>query len=237
VSRSVVPSSPSQGVAYIRVSKEEQQLGPEAQRAAIEAWAAAEGVEIVAWHIDHGLSGGLELDDRPALVQAIGELRARRLSVLVVAKRDRIARDVYVAAVVERAVEKIGGRVVCADGAGNGDTPADAFMRRILDAAAEYERALIRMRTKAALRAKRARGERAGQVPFGFRLADDGRGLVDEPKERAVLERVRVLAAAGVTLRQMVASLAAEGLTSRAGRPFSRGSVENLLRIVRRPAA
>jgi DNA invertase Pin-like site-specific DNA recombinase len=32
----------------------------------------------------------------------------------------------------------------------------------------EYERALIRARTRAALQAKRARGERVGAVPYGY---------------------------------------------------------------------
>jgi DNA invertase Pin-like site-specific DNA recombinase len=103
-------------------------------------------------------------------------------------------------------------------------------MRHILDAAAEYERALIRMRTKAALAAKRARGERAGAVPFGFRLGADGRSLLDHDAERAALARVRALRAAGMTIRGIVAALAGEGLRSRAGRPFVRGSIENLLR-------
>jgi DNA invertase Pin-like site-specific DNA recombinase len=42
----------------------------------------------------------------------------------------------------------------------------------IMDAAAAYERALIRARTKAALAAKRARGERSGEVPYGFRAVE-----------------------------------------------------------------
>jgi len=48
-------------VAYIRVSKDEQRLGPDAQRAAIAAWAACEGVQIAAWHVDPEGSPGLFL--------------------------------------------------------------------------------------------------------------------------------------------------------------------------------
>jgi hypothetical protein len=47
----------------------------------------------------------------------------------LVAKRDRIARDVLLAGDIERAVEKAGARVVSASGEGNGDSPADVFMR------------------------------------------------------------------------------------------------------------
>ncbi len=44
MSKRVRSGSPLVAVAYIRVSKDDQKLGPEAQRAAVEAWAAREGV-------------------------------------------------------------------------------------------------------------------------------------------------------------------------------------------------
>ncbi len=65
------------------------------------------------------------MDQRPALVAALAELRAEGAGVLVVAKRDRLARDVYIAAGIERHVARLGARVWSADGVGNGDAPAD----------------------------------------------------------------------------------------------------------------
>ena len=70
-------------VAYLRVSTDEQHLGPEAQRAAIVAWAAREGVNVVAWHTDAGVSGAAEIAKRPALLAALADLRAHRAGVLV----------------------------------------------------------------------------------------------------------------------------------------------------------
>jgi DNA invertase Pin-like site-specific DNA recombinase len=218
-SRRARPGNARLAVAYLRVSTDEQKLGPEAQRATIEAWAGREGVSVVAWHVDAGVSGGLDLGDRPALVAALTDLRASRAGLLVVAKRDRLARDVAVAATVEKAVSAAGAKVASADGAGNGDTPADAFMRTLLDGAAAYERALIRARTKAALAAKRARGERAGEVPYGYD-ADDAGHLVPNPAEQEVLAVVRDLRAAGLSLRAVVGELAARRLVSRAGSAF-----------------
>src|SRR5260370_30004876 len=57
-------------VAYVRVSTEEQNLGPEAQRAAIGAWAERHGVRIAATFEDR-LSGGTAPEDRPGLVAAL----------------------------------------------------------------------------------------------------------------------------------------------------------------------
>lgn len=216
------------GVAYIRVSTEEQSLGPEAQRAAIESWAARQGVQVTSWHVDRGVSGGSDIADRPALVAALGELRAAGAGVLVVAKRDRLARDVYVAGAIERAVGQSGARVACADGTANGDTPADSFMRSILDAAAAYERALIRARTKAALGAKKARGERAGTVAYGFRLAADGVRVERDDAEQGVLAVVRELRAAGMSQRAVVIALADRGLVSRSGGAFNQTQVARM---------
>lgn len=219
---------PKRAVAYLRVSTEEQRLGPEAQRATIEAWAARDGVAVVAWYVDQGVSGGTEVQDRPGLVQALGELRASKAGVLVVAKRDRVARDVAVASLIERAVRSSGGRVVSADGVGNGDSPADGFMRSILDAAAAYERELIRARTKAALAAKKARGEAAGEVPFGFRL--EAGKLVRDDVEGAIVDAVNELRAAGLSLRAIVGHLEARGFVSRSGRPLGLTQVARIAR-------
>jgi len=216
-------------VAYLRVSTEDQRLGPEAQRAAIEAWAARSRVTIVAWHVDQGVSGGTDIGDRPALVAALGELRATGAGVLVVAKRDRLARDVYVAATIERAAAACGARVAAADGAGNGETPADAFMRTILDGAAAYERALIRARTKAALAAKSARGERVGSVPYGARVAPDGRRLEADEAELATVAQARELAGRGLSLRRVAAELAARGVVSRTGRDFLPAQIARMI--------
>src|ERR1019366_5979320 len=98
----------------------------------------------------------------------LAALREHGAGVLVVAKRDRIARDVVLTAGVEREAGRLGARVTSAAGEGNGSSPADGFMRTVIDGAAEYERALIRARTKAALAAKKAKGECVGQVPYGF---------------------------------------------------------------------
>lgn len=221
-------TNPHVAVAYLRVSTDEQRLGPEAQRAAIETWAAREGVCVTAWHTDAGVSGASSIEGRPALCEALASLREHGAGVLVVAKRDRIARDVIIAATIERAACTIGARLVSADGTGNGDTPADQFMRTIIDGASQYERGLIRTRTKAALAAKSARGERVGMVPYGWRLAPNGVALEHDEAEQGVLAAVRELRAAGLSQRAIVSELATRGLVSRSGRPFQKTQIARM---------
>src|ERR1700684_3154466 len=111
MSKRVRSGSPLVAIAYIRVSKDDQKLGPEAQRASIEAWAAREGVSVAALHVDQGVCSVTAIDQRPALVAALASLREHGAGVLVVAKRDRIARDPVLTRSVERAAEGCGARV------------------------------------------------------------------------------------------------------------------------------
>lgn len=224
-------SNPLIAVAYIRVSTDDQALGPEAQRAAIERWASSAGVVVVEWCDDHGISGGAPYEDRPALQRAVTALEEHGAGVLVVAKRDRLARDVMTAAIVERMAERVGARILTADGTGNGDGPEAMLMRSIVDAFAQYERALIRARTKAALGVKRSRGERVGEVPIGFRVDVDGRRLEHDADEQRALARVAELRAAGVSLRGIASALNAEGVRARGERWHPTTVVRLLARV------
>lgn len=217
-------------VAVLRTSTEDQNLGPEAQRAAIERWAASSGVTVVSWHEDR-VSGAAPVEDRPGLMAGLADLRALSAGLLVAAKRDRIARDVVIAATVERLAQDAGARVVTADGVTIGDTPEGHLMRGLLDLFAAYERAVIRARTKAALAVKRSRGERvSGRAPLGYRF--EGRRLAPDSAEGMVLARVHTLRAKGLSLARVAAILNAEGVDCRGGR----WHVTTLARALRRVA-
>ena len=215
-------------IAYLRVSTDEQHLGPEAQRAAIEAFCTREGLTVASWHTDVGVSGAAALDKRPGLMDAIDALT--KGAVLVVAKRDRLARDTMAAAMIERLAEREGAAIVTADGAGNGDSPEAILMRRMLDAFAEYERAVIRARTKRALAVKKSRGERVGSVPFGFTLADDGVTLAAQPEEQKAMEVIAALRAEGLSVRAITETLNAAYKTAARGKKWHATTVTRLLK-------
>lgn len=221
-------ANPLVAVGYVRVSTDEQHLGPAAQRSQIEAWAQREGITVAAWHTDAGVSGAAEIDKRPALLAALADVARLRAGVLAVAKRDRLARDPLIAATIERTVGRSGARVLTADGTGNGDTPADAFMRHMLDGVAALERAQIAARTKAALEVLRARGEVSNHAPFGYR-AEGGRLVADEA-EQAVIATVRAMRARGLTVRAIALELERAGIVSRRGKPLHFTAVGDMVR-------
>src|SRR5882724_3159246 len=100
--RSTWAANPKRAVAYLRVSttREQQELGLSAQRAAIESWAKREGVEVCAWY-EEEVSGGASLEKRPVLLQAISALGDHGAGSLVVQRLDRFSRDPFSAAMAE----------------------------------------------------------------------------------------------------------------------------------------
>jgi DNA invertase Pin-like site-specific DNA recombinase len=223
-----VVGDPKTAIGYLRVSTEEQHLGPEAQRAAIGSWAEREGVRLAAWYEDQGVSGGSELNARPGLSAALVGLREHNAGVLVVAKRDRLARDVAIARAITGFVEKAGASVRSADGTSDAVGPEGMMMKTMIDAFAEYERALIGQRTKAALAAKKARGEAIGPPPYGYKIGPNG-VLVPEDEEQAVVAMIVGLARDDATEKEIVEAVEKRGFRSRAGKPLGQSQVHRIL--------
>lgn len=230
-------------VAYLRVSTDEQAisgLGLDAQRASVQGKAAQLGLPLGRVFEEPAVSGAATREDRPVLMEAVTALG--RGDVLLVARRDRLSRDFLETGLIERLVKKRGARVVSAAGEGTlDDEPSSVFTRHVMDAVAELELSMIRARTKASLTAKRAKGERAGTVPYGFQLAVHGvrthqRGcqvsgipadachcggrvvqLEPAPVEQRLLADMRAMRAEGQSYRAIAAALNADGATTRRG--------------------
>jgi DNA invertase Pin-like site-specific DNA recombinase len=144
-------------VGYIRVSTQEQGrsgLGLEAQKSRITQFCESEGLTILKWFQDVQSGSGTEADNfRPGLTSALEFAKSKRCSV-VVAKLDRLSRSVsYISSLMAKQVSF----VVCELG-----LETDPFLLHIYAALSEKERRLISERTRAALAAKKMRGEPLG---------------------------------------------------------------------------
>src|SRR5215213_2961596 len=140
-------------VAYLRVSTRQQQrsgLGIEAQRAAVERFAEAESIQIIAEYVEAETGKGADaLDRRPQLAAALAVAKAAKCCVLA-SKLDRLSRDVaFVAGLMAQRVPFIVAEL---------GRDADPFMLHLYAALAEKERRLISERTKAALAVRKASG-------------------------------------------------------------------------------
>jgi site-specific DNA recombinase len=207
-------------VIYIRVSTEDQAdsgLSVQSQEDVCRALAGRKGWPISSIWRDEGVSGSKPLDKRPGLFGAIGALG--RGDFLVIAKRDRVFRtDDYDRAVILRAVASRGGRIASAAGeCPDDDSPDGRMVATILDAVGARERGAGIARTKAALKVKRDRGQRCGQIPYGWRLADDGLHLEPDPADAGLAEACRRLKTDGASLRAIGRELAALGFRPKEG--------------------
>ena len=224
----VCPLDMEQAIAYLRVSTQRQHrsgLGLEAQRATIERFAAAESLRISAEYVEAETGKGSDaLDRRPQLAAALAAAKAAKCSV-VVAKLDRLSRDVaFVAGLMAQRVPFVVAEL---------GRDADPFMLHLYAALAEKERRLIAERTKAALAAKKASGTALGNPRNLAQAGALGRAALMKTAEDLAQRLVPALQAVrsegANTLRSMAEALNRRGIKSPRGGIWHPSSVANLL--------
>lgn len=212
-------------LGYARVSTDEQArsgLGIEAQRAAIDAWAAWRG-RTVEHHDENGLSGMMPPAERPVLGPLLARLAdpSDPADTLAVARLDRLGRStIDVLALIEQAQAE-GWHLVIREPEIDTTTPEGLAMATVLMAFARLERDMTARRTRDALAAKTAAGERLGRPVSA--------------ETRAAAERAAQLIAAGLTQAQAADALTAEGFprATAAGGAWNQKAVSKALRTLR----
>lgn len=214
-------------VGYRRVSTQKQGqsgLGLEAQDAAIAAYVASTGCDLVASYTE--VESGKNAD-RPELAKAIAH--ARRIgATLVIAKLDRLARNVhFISGLMETGVNF----VAC-------DSPGDdRFILHVKASCAEDEARKISVRTREALEAAKARGVKLGGVRPGQHVLtpeDRAKGRAKGAAKAGATKRVRAIDAyadllprmesmktEGLSLAKIAERLNASGSTTRTGAMWS----------------
>lgn len=188
-------------VAYYRVSTARQEssgLGLDAQRAAVQGFLNGGRWQLVG-EFQETESGGR--DDRPALAQALDLCRLTGAKLLI-AKLDRLSRDAHFLL----GLQKAGVRFVAAD-----MPDANELTVGLLAVVAQHERRMISERTKAALAAAKARGQRLGN-PNGAKHLDPSKS---QPRAVAAVKAKAKDFALG--MRATLEAIAREGVTSAAG--------------------
>jgi DNA invertase Pin-like site-specific DNA recombinase len=186
-------------IAYVRVSTKGQGrsgLGLEAQRDALDRFAKAEGFHVMETFQETETGKGADaLVRRPRLAAAL-KAATKLAAPVLVAKLDRLSRDVHFISGLMRHRTPF---IVAELGA---DT--DPFMLHIYAALAEKERRLISERTKAGLAAAKRRGVKLG-----------GRNAQSDQTQAEAMERAERLRPVLAELAHMSARAAAEELNKR----------------------
>lgn len=216
-------------VAYIRVSTARQGasgLGLDAQRAAIDSFVTQRGGQVVRTFVE--VESG-KVDSRPELAEG---LRLAKLTgaTLVIAKLDRLSRN----AAFLLTLQESGARFLAAD-----MPDATELTVGIMALVAEQERQAISKRTREALQAAKARGQKLGNPNGADALKRAAKGNASavravkeaaEARAAAVMPLVRELQSAGhSSLGSLAKELNRRGILTPRRRQWHRSSVANLL--------
>lgn len=216
-------------ISYLRVSTQKQGgsgLGMDAQRRAVAQFVKAPSLILEEYvEVESGKN-----DERPELYNAI-RVANQKGACLLIAKLDRLSRD----AAFIFTLRKTGVDFVCAD-----MPEANTLTIGIFAVLAQHERELISSRTKAALAAKKERGEKTGK-PENFH--NDGRRkgaaamkkLSLEAKEnRQAIELIGLYRGLKnekgkpMTFQAIAQKLNRAGFLTRSGRVYTKGWVKQL---------
>jgi site-specific DNA recombinase len=195
----------------------------EAQRMEITSFAIASGYDLLDVLCDDGISGSVDEDGRPALAELLTAVRAGQVSVVIVCKRDRLARHQALAGHIATLIARAGAELISIDEAG-----LNPITKAVLTMVAEVERLLAAQRTRFAMRALKLKGKTFGTVPFGYRRNADG-GLEAQPGEIEIVHEIVAMRQRGRKLAEIAAYLTTSNVPTRRGGRWSAEQVRSIL--------
>lgn len=203
----------------------------DAQREACEAYIASQKQEGWVLHEGHyddgGISGGTL--ERPALQRLIANIEAGRIDVVVVYKIDRLSRSLMDFAKLVDLFDRHDVTFVSVTQSFNTTTSMGRLTLNILLSFAQFEREVTGERIRDKIAASRKKGMwMGGNPPLGYDVRD--RKLVVNADEAATVRMIfeRFLTVGSATV--LSKNLAAEGVSSKRGKPINKGYLYKLLK-------
>ena len=218
-------------VGYVRVSTDKQAdhgVSLDAQTEKIRAMAVVHGAELFDVIVDGGESA--KSLQRPGIERLLALVEGKKVEAVIVAKLDRLTRSVKDLCILLECFDRRSVALISVAESLDTSSAAGRLVLNIMTAVSQWEREAIGERTREALRHKRNRGERVGNIPFGSRLAGDGEHLEPDPTEQDALAEIRRLRNEGTTMRKIAANLNERAYRTRRGTPWRLESVARVLK-------
>lgn len=216
--------------AYIRVSTDGQtgddKFGLEAQREQIKAYCEEHGHTILKWFSDEGESGAKW---RPGFDEIIfGEVFNPPIEAVVVAKSDRVARDITIYFTYKGELLRKGIKLISISEDFGQFGVFAPMLEALIASMAQIERDNINKRTSGGRKIKAAGGGYSGgQAPFGYRVLNGS--LVINEDEAKTVRHIFALRKEGRTLRDILQDLNENGYCGRSGKPFALSTVNSIV--------
>jgi DNA invertase Pin-like site-specific DNA recombinase len=208
--------------AYLRVSGKGQVDGDgfPRQLAAIKGYAQSQGIKLVRAFREEGISGATDLENRPALLELLEALAANGTRLVLIEKLDRLARNLMVQETIIADIQKRGFELISVAEPDLLQTdPSRVLMRQVFGAIAQYEKAMIVAKLRAARQRTKARtGRCEGRKPFGYYEG-----------EQQALDRMKALRGAGLGFDRIADVLNTEGFKLRTGQRWWGRTINNIL--------
>ncbi len=219
----------NRAIAYIRTSTAKQEISPKVQLERIQAYCEMKGLDLVEVISEHVSARSKPLHKRPE-GSRIKALLDSGICHVVSLKLDRIFRNAADALVTVRAWTDSGIALHLVDMAGisiDTNSSMGTLFLTMLAAFGEFEANVIRERTAAALRHKKAHGEVYNHTPYGF-MAEGGK-LIPDGSEQAVIARMRDLRVQGISYNEIANILNADSIATKLGGTWRSQTIKNVL--------
>jgi len=191
----------------------------------IEAWATVHDNELICIEEDAGISGK-DIRNREGLQRAI-EVACDEQAILIVYSLSRLSRSTRDTLALVEKLDKAGADLVSLSERIDTTSAAGRMIFRVLAVLNEFERDQVSERTSAILQHKKAKLEAYSPTPYGYRRV--GNRLVEDPKEKEVVQMIQKLREEGCSLRQIAGRLNEAGIPSKKGGKWYASSVRYIL--------
>jgi site-specific DNA recombinase len=218
-------------VGYVRCSTSGQArdgVSIDLQVAKIQQYCQLNDLTLIGIYGDPGVSGK-SVKARQGIQAVLHLAMKRRIGALIIYKLDRLARNTSEALEISRTLDRASVGLHSITEKLDTQSAVGRFYFTLLASLAEMERGIVSERTVAALRHKRANGEKTGGlVPYGFQ-AKRGMLIPDEREQRSI-QRIRELRAEGHSYAGIADALTREGIPTRKGTPFRETQIIRILK-------
>jgi site-specific DNA recombinase len=219
-------------IGYVRVSTEEQAregISLVNQKVKIHAYCELHNFELETIIEDAGKSG--KDINREGIQELIQKVKDRRIGAVLVYKLDRLSRKVIDTLNMIELMKKNHVEFHSIIDSIDTKTAMGKFFINIMASLAQMERDLISERTKDALQMKIIKNERAGQIPYGWVLAEDDITLVMNDDEQKAIRLIKELHGEGYNYSAICRELTKQGHQP-LGSYWYAQSIKNILKRV-----